>query len=202
VLYPPPHPVDGSEGSQADFDLGACSWSEPEDRLETLVISHVVAAAARSPQVVDAVSPFSDGQVSRDGSTAIADISYSAVPGSLSTFTTDTLQNAAQLGRNVGLTVEVGGALTPATPCYPRRRAACSSAASSLPPTWTAVWRPPQSRLATARERELMAPFSLVTEEEIWEQRLAGRRGLTPAMKSLPGSTSAPIPSAPTSTGP
>ena len=79
------------------------------------VISEVVAKAARSPQVASWDSPLQTHRVSRDGSTAIADINYSVVSDSLTTATTNALRNAAQLGRNAGLTVEIGGdALSPA----------------------------------------------------------------------------------------
>jgi RND superfamily putative drug exporter len=73
------------------------------------VIAGVVAEAARSPQVQSDQSPFQDGEVSRDGSTAIATINYTVVSDSITTATTNVLQDAAQLGRNGGLTVEIGG---------------------------------------------------------------------------------------------
>jgi RND superfamily putative drug exporter len=73
------------------------------------VISEVVADAARSPQVASWDTPAQTHQVSRDGSTAIADINYRVVPDSLTAATTNGLQNAAQAGRNAGLTVEIGG---------------------------------------------------------------------------------------------
>jgi putative drug exporter of the RND superfamily len=73
------------------------------------VISKVVAEAARSPQVQSAQTPSQDGEVSRDGSTAIGEISYTAVQDKLTTATTNTLKDAAHLGRDAGLTVEVGG---------------------------------------------------------------------------------------------
>jgi RND superfamily putative drug exporter len=78
------------------------------------VIGEAVAAAARAPQVAGSASPFQDGQVSRDGSTAIGTVDYTVGSDSLTSATTNTLQNAAQLGRNAGLTVEIGGnALSP-----------------------------------------------------------------------------------------
>jgi RND superfamily putative drug exporter len=80
----------------------------------TPVISKVVAEAAHSPQVESWDTPAQTHQVSRDGSTAIADINYSVVSDSLTAATTNALQDAAQAGRNAGLTVEVGGdALSP-----------------------------------------------------------------------------------------
>ena len=78
------------------------------------VISEVVAEAAHSPQVASWDTPAQTHQLSRDGSTAIADINYSATNDSLTSATTSALQNAAQAGRDAGLTVEVGGdALSP-----------------------------------------------------------------------------------------
>jgi putative drug exporter of the RND superfamily len=73
------------------------------------VISGVVSKAARSPQVAGATTPSQNGEVSRDGSAAIAEINYTVVSDSLTSATTATLQNAAQLGRDAGLTVEIGG---------------------------------------------------------------------------------------------
>ncbi len=49
------------------------------------VISKVVSEAARSPQVADAATPSQNGEVSRDGSTAIANINYTVVSDSLTT---------------------------------------------------------------------------------------------------------------------
>jgi RND superfamily putative drug exporter len=63
------------------------------------VISGVVSKAARSPQVAGVTTPSQNGEVSRDGSAAIAEINYTVVSDSLTSATTATLQNAAQLGR-------------------------------------------------------------------------------------------------------
>jgi len=73
------------------------------------VISKAVAEAARSPQVARAVTPAQDGEVSRDSSTAIAEISYTVVSDKLTTATKNVLQDAARQGRDAGLTVEIGG---------------------------------------------------------------------------------------------
>lgn len=80
------------------------------------VIGEVVVEAAHAPEVVTASTPFQTGQVSRDGSTAIADISYSGASGNLPAATTNALQNAAQAGRDAGLTVEIGGDALSSTP--------------------------------------------------------------------------------------
>ena len=78
------------------------------------VIGKVAAQAARSPQVTSYDTPPQTHEVSRDGSTAIANINYNVVSDSLTTATKNTLQNAVRHGRDAGLTVEVGGdALSP-----------------------------------------------------------------------------------------
>jgi len=78
------------------------------------VIGKVAAQAARSPQVTSYDTPSQTHEVSRDGSTAIANINYNVVADSLTSATRNTLQNAAQQGRDAGLTAEVGGdALSP-----------------------------------------------------------------------------------------
>jgi RND superfamily putative drug exporter len=73
------------------------------------VISEAVTEAARSPQVLTYDTPAQTHQVSRDGSTAIADINYRVVSDSLTTATTNALRDAAQMGQKAGLTVEIGG---------------------------------------------------------------------------------------------
>jgi putative drug exporter of the RND superfamily len=73
------------------------------------LISKVIAEAARSRQVASYDSPVQTHQVSRDGSTAIADINYKVVSDSLTAATTNALRDAARLGRAAGLTVEIGG---------------------------------------------------------------------------------------------
>jgi len=77
-------------------------------RYET-VIGNVVAVATRSPQVGSSDSPAQTHEVSRDGSTAIANVDYNVVSDSLTAATKNALQNAARHGRDAGLTVEVGG---------------------------------------------------------------------------------------------
>ncbi|HEY2308855.1 MAG TPA: MMPL family transporter, partial [Streptosporangiaceae bacterium] len=79
------------------------------------VIDNVVAEAARSPQVASAVDPFTAHEVSRDGSTAIATITYKVPYTNLTSASVSTLKDAAQQGRDAGLTVEIGGNALTAT---------------------------------------------------------------------------------------
>lgn len=72
-------------------------------------IGRAMTVAARSSQVADAVSPFQDQQVSRDGSAAIGTIDYKVAADSLTAATANALRAGAEQGRDAGLTVEIGG---------------------------------------------------------------------------------------------
>jgi RND superfamily putative drug exporter len=72
------------------------------------LIGHAM-ETARSPQVSNTISPFHGGEVSRDASTAVGTINYTVTRSRLSSTSLDDLQKAAQVGRNAGLTVEIGG---------------------------------------------------------------------------------------------
>ncbi|MFD5433930.1 MMPL family transporter [Kitasatospora sp. NPDC127067] len=73
-------------------------------------VERTVGELAGSEQVTGAVSPFKmPGAVSSDGTTAYATVSYSAKAGEVSKTATDTLERAAQHGRDAGLKVEIGG---------------------------------------------------------------------------------------------
>ncbi|MEV7186072.1 MMPL family transporter [Kitasatospora sp. NPDC093102] len=73
-------------------------------------VERTVDEVAGSEQVTGAVNPFKmQGAVSADGTTAYATVSYSAKAGEVSKGATDTLERAAQHGRDAGLKVEIGG---------------------------------------------------------------------------------------------
>jgi RND superfamily putative drug exporter len=72
-------------------------------------IDKVVSEAAAGPQVVGAVNPFQGHTVSKDGSTAYVNVTYKVAANSLTHATKTALQDAAQQGRDAGLTVEIGG---------------------------------------------------------------------------------------------
>ncbi|MFE4519179.1 MMPL family transporter, partial [Kitasatospora sp. NPDC056783] len=74
------------------------------------VVERTVDEVAKSEQVTGAVNPFKmQGAVSQDGTTAYATVNYSAKAGEVSKTATDTLEQAAQHGRDAGLKVEIGG---------------------------------------------------------------------------------------------
>ncbi|MGW2868971.1 MMPL family transporter [Kitasatospora sp. NPDC001225] len=80
-------------------------------------VERTVGELAGSEQVTSAVDPFKmKGAVSADGTTAYATVSYSAKAGEVSKTATDTLEQAAQHGRDAGLKVEIGGTALMAKP--------------------------------------------------------------------------------------
>ncbi|CAM5585389.1 hypothetical protein SALBM311S_01196 [Streptomyces alboniger] len=78
------------------------------DRNEGIVVDKVT-KAADSSQVTAATNPVETGTISRDGTTVIATVNYKVAHDKLTDATRNTLQEAAQQGRDGGLTVEIEG---------------------------------------------------------------------------------------------
>ncbi|WP_037671147.1 efflux RND transporter permease subunit [Streptomyces griseus] len=72
-------------------------------------VDALVAEAADEPQVSNAVSPFTAGAVSKDGSTAYATVNYKVKADDLTEADRTALEKAVDEARDSGLTVEVGG---------------------------------------------------------------------------------------------
>ncbi|MGW1784662.1 MMPL family transporter [Streptomyces sp. NPDC002143] len=72
-------------------------------------IDALVAKAADEPEVADAVSPFTAGAVSEDGSTAYATVNFKVQAADLTDADKAVLEKAIDDARDSGLTVEVGG---------------------------------------------------------------------------------------------
>ncbi|MFI1030111.1 MMPL family transporter [Streptomyces sp. NPDC020951] len=72
-------------------------------------IDGLVAKAADEPEVANAVSPFTAGAVSKDGSTAYATVNFKVQAGDLTDADKAVLEKAIDDARDSGLTVEVGG---------------------------------------------------------------------------------------------
>ncbi|MFI8082292.1 MMPL family transporter [Kitasatospora sp. NPDC086009] len=98
-------PGSTAEGASARLVFVAASGQKITAATHQQAVERTVAELAHGEQVTGAVSPFQAGTVSEDGSTAYATIGYDAKPGSLGTAATDALQEAAQQGRDAGLTV-------------------------------------------------------------------------------------------------
>lgn len=73
------------------------------------IVVDKVTKAADSSQVTAATNPVETGTISRDGTTVIATVNYKVAHDKLTDATRNTLQEAAQQGRDGGLTVEIGG---------------------------------------------------------------------------------------------
>jgi len=80
--------------------------SRPGDRA---AVGKVVTALKAAPQVGTVTDPFRTGAVSRDGRTAIAQVSYLVQGTELTDADRDALTRSLEAGRDAGLTVEVGG---------------------------------------------------------------------------------------------
>ncbi|MFD5922860.1 MMPL family transporter [Kitasatospora sp. NPDC058201] len=102
-------PGAAAEGASARIVFVAPSGQKITAAPNQQAVERTVAELAGTEQVTGAVGPFQAGAVSKDGTTAYATISYSEKPGKVAETATDRLEQAAQHGRDAGLTVDVGG---------------------------------------------------------------------------------------------
>ncbi|MBV1852685.1 MMPL family transporter [Catellatospora tritici] len=79
-------------------------------------IGQVVAQLQHAPQVARVVDPYTAKSISMDGRYAFAQVSYSVQGMALTDGDREALMDAAQTGRDAGLTVEVGGDALRANP--------------------------------------------------------------------------------------
>nr|WP_174257719.1 MMPL family transporter [Phytoactinopolyspora alkaliphila] len=83
------------------------SLADPENRA---VVDEAISTLSGAPQVATVTDPFETGTVSEpDNRIAFADVDYSVQWGDLSEEAKDALFDAAQEGRDAGLTVELSG---------------------------------------------------------------------------------------------
>ncbi|PSL01159.1 RND superfamily putative drug exporter [Haloactinopolyspora alba] len=80
--------------------------SEPQNQS---VVSDVVGELADAPQVVSVADPFQAGTVAEDGQIGFAEVTYGVQVFDLTDEAKDALFEAADTGRDAGLTVELGG---------------------------------------------------------------------------------------------
>jgi putative drug exporter of the RND superfamily len=102
-------------GMAADGATGRFVFAAPEgeslnDPANQQAIETVVGELAELPGLVHVVSPFEVGAVSEDGRIAFAEIGYEA--SMLNSAEREALFEVADAGRELGLTVEVGGDVT------------------------------------------------------------------------------------------
>ncbi|GIF96237.1 MMPL family transporter [Catellatospora citrea] len=79
-------------------------------------IGRVVGALKGAPQVARVVDPYTAKSISQDGRYAFAQVTYGVQGMELTDADRDALQDAAALGRDAGLTVEIGGDALRANP--------------------------------------------------------------------------------------
>ncbi|OIJ67319.1 MMPL family transporter [Streptomyces mangrovisoli] len=102
-------------GSAADGASARIVFVAPDGQKVTAaankaaITDFVDEAADGSPQVSGAVSPFTAGTVSDDGSTAYATVSYKVASADLTDASKTSLEHAIDEARDTGLTVEAGG---------------------------------------------------------------------------------------------
>ncbi|MEU6224083.1 MMPL family transporter [Streptomyces sp. NPDC047042] len=73
------------------------------------VVESLVADLKAAPQVANASDPFTNGQVSKDGTIAFAQVTYKVSKADLSDEASGALNKAADKGEKAGLTVSLGG---------------------------------------------------------------------------------------------
>lgn len=96
------------DGAAARVVFKAPDGQKITDVKNQAAVEKAVAELA-GPQVGSAANPFKANAVSKDGTTAYSSVSYKAKPQDLTDASRDTLKDAAQHGRDAGLTVEIGG---------------------------------------------------------------------------------------------
>ncbi|MEU9607212.1 MMPL family transporter [Streptomyces sp. NPDC048057] len=109
-------PGQNSEGADARIVFAAPDGQKVTAGDTRAAVDKVVDEVAGGPQVKEALSPFKDDAVSKDGTTAYASVTYDAPSEKLTEGTKKALMDAVENGRNAGLTVEVGGSAVDAGP--------------------------------------------------------------------------------------
>ena len=105
----------GTNGTSAQLVFVAPSGEKVTSTADKAAIEKAVATAAAGPQVANVTDPFQNEAVSKDGSVAYANISFTVQTG-LTDAAKANVEQAAQEGRDAGMTVEIGGAALVAQP--------------------------------------------------------------------------------------
>ncbi len=102
-------PSSAADGAVARIVFVAPHGQQVTATANRSAIEKVMDEVAGGTQVARAVSPFSGQAVSKDASTAYATVTYTVKSDDLTDASKRTLRDAAERGRNAGLTVEIGG---------------------------------------------------------------------------------------------
>ncbi|MER5301820.1 MMPL family transporter [Streptomyces lasiicapitis] len=109
-------PGGNSEGADARIVFAAPDGQKVTAGDTKAAVERVVDEVAGGSQVKEALSPFKDDAVSKDGSTAYSSITYDVPSEKLTEGTKKALMDAVEDGRDAGMTVEVGGSAVDAGP--------------------------------------------------------------------------------------
>ncbi|WP_031509083.1 MMPL family transporter [Streptomyces megasporus] len=102
-------PGSSPDGASARVVFKAPDGEKITDGENKAAVDAVVADLAKGSQVQQAVDPYRARAVSRDGTTAYAQVTYEVNSFELTDASRDALESAAEGGREAGLTVEIGG---------------------------------------------------------------------------------------------
>ncbi|MFH8533930.1 MMPL family transporter [Streptomyces tendae] len=109
-------PGGNSDGAEARIVFVGPDGQKVTAGQNKAAVEKVVATVADGTQVGQVESPFDEGAVSEDGTTAYATVSYEVVSEDLTEGSKKALMDAVQEGRDLGLTVEVGGSAVEVDP--------------------------------------------------------------------------------------
>ncbi|WP_035812342.1 MMPL family transporter [Jiangella gansuensis] len=102
-------PGGNTDGATARVVFAAPDGETLTDPQNQAVVSDVLAELTTAPQVADVPDPFQVGTVSEDGRIAFSQVTYSVPFFDLTDEAREALTEAADVGRDAGLTVELGG---------------------------------------------------------------------------------------------
>lgn len=103
------NPQAAADGATARIVFEAPEGAKVTDPEYAAAVTETVDSFAGQDGVVNAVDPFEAGQVSPDETVAYTTISYAKQSIDLSAAQVDALEEAPEIGREAGMTVEIGG---------------------------------------------------------------------------------------------
>jgi RND superfamily putative drug exporter len=109
-------PASDADGATARMVFQAPDGQKITVGASRAAVEHVVTDLKNSPQHASVTDPFTADAVSKDGTTAYATVTYAAKPTQITDATHEAIKDAAQEGRDAGLTVETGGTALEASP--------------------------------------------------------------------------------------
>ncbi|MBB5120051.1 membrane protein [Streptomyces eurocidicus] len=109
-------PGNNEQNASARVVFKAPEGQKLTDAKNKAAVEKVIGDLKRSPQVAVAVDPFAGRSVNPSGTTGYASVAYKVKAMDLEESSRDELKDAAQDGRDAGLTVEVGGSVLQSMP--------------------------------------------------------------------------------------